>query len=73
MSHGSLGASGQLAGFVPVMHGEEATMTATPTISRRTLVKHGGAALAGLSVLRLAGPAHAFQTPPSGEVVPWLD
>ena len=43
------------------------------TSSRRTLVKRGGAALAGLSVLRLAGPAHAFQTPTGGEVVPWLD
>ena len=43
------------------------------TISRRTLVKQGGAALAGLSVLRLAGPAHAFQDPAGGEVIPWLD
>jgi DMSO/TMAO reductase YedYZ molybdopterin-dependent catalytic subunit len=43
------------------------------TISRRTLVKQGGAALAGLSVLRLAGPAHAFQDESGGEVVPWLD
>ena len=42
-------------------------------ISRRTLVKQGGAALAGLSVLRLAGPAHAFQDEPGGEVIPWLD
>ena len=29
-------------------------------VSRRTLLKGGGAALAGLGVLRLAGPAHAF-------------
>ena len=29
-------------------------------VSRRTLLKGGGAALAGLSVLRVAGPAHAF-------------
>jgi DMSO/TMAO reductase YedYZ molybdopterin-dependent catalytic subunit len=42
-------------------------------ISRRTLAKQGGAALAGLSVLRLAGPARAFQEEPTGEVVPWLD
>ena len=42
-------------------------------ISRRTLVRQGGAALAGLSVLRLAGPARAFQDEPGGEVVPWLD
>ncbi len=43
------------------------------TSSRRTLLKHGGAALAGLSVLQLAGPASAFQTPTGEEVVPWLD
>jgi DMSO/TMAO reductase YedYZ molybdopterin-dependent catalytic subunit len=47
-------------------------MTA-PTISRRTLVKTGSAALAGLSVLRLAGPASAFQGDTGGEVIPWLD
>src|SRR5829696_9668712 len=47
-------------------------MTRSP-ISRRTLVQQGGAALAGLSVLRLAGPTSAFQTPVMGEVVPWLD
>ena len=29
-------------------------------ISRRTLLKDGGAALAGLTVLRVAGPAQAF-------------
>ncbi len=29
-------------------------------VSRRTLLKGGGAALAGFGVLRLAGPAHAF-------------
>ena len=33
-------------------------------VSRRTLLKGGGAALAGLTVLQVAGPAHAF---PSGE------
>ena len=42
-------------------------------MSRRTLVRQGGAALAGLSVLRLAGPAHAFQAETGGEVIPWLD
>ena len=46
----------------------------TPSaISRRTLLKDGGAAIAGLSVLRVAGPAAAFQTPVTGEVIPWLD
>src|SRR5215204_1208600 len=47
-------------------------MTFTP-ISRRTLLQQGSAAVAGISVLRLAGPAHAFQTPATGEVIPWLD
>ena len=42
-------------------------------ISRRTLAKQAGGALAGLSVLRLAGPASAFQDDPEAEVVPWLD
>ena len=41
-------------------------------VSRRTLLKGGGAALAGLTVLRVAGPVHAFGQ--SGEqVIPWLD
>ncbi len=47
-------------------------MTLSP-ISRRTLVTKGSAALAGLSVLRVAGPTYAFQTPVTGEVIPWLD
>src|SRR5215203_6847459 len=42
-------------------------------ITRRTLVQHGGAALAGVSVLRIAGPAHAFASQADREVVPWLD
>lgn len=46
---------------------------AAPELSRRRLLKQGGSAIAGLSVLRLAGPAHAFQTPVAGEVIPWLD
>lgn len=36
-------------------------------------MKQGGTALAGLSVLRFAGPAHAFQAQPGAEVIPWLD
>ena len=43
-------------------------------VSRRTLLKGGGAALAGLTVMRVAGPAHAF--PGHGgqqERVPWDD
>jgi DMSO/TMAO reductase YedYZ molybdopterin-dependent catalytic subunit len=43
-------------------------------MSRRTLLKGGGAALAGLSALQVAGPAHAFPGGGPGEVViPWLD
>jgi DMSO/TMAO reductase YedYZ molybdopterin-dependent catalytic subunit len=41
-------------------------------ISRRTLLKGGGAAFAGLTTMQVAGPAHAF--PGQGdEVIPWLD
>jgi hypothetical protein len=47
-------------------------MTAS-SISRRMLLQGGGAAIAGLSVLRLVGPSAAFQTPGTGEVIPWLD
>lgn len=42
-------------------------------LSRRTLLQGGGAAIAGLSVLRLAGPAHAFPLSQDAEVIPWLD
>jgi DMSO/TMAO reductase YedYZ molybdopterin-dependent catalytic subunit len=42
-------------------------------MSRRTLLKGGGAAFAGLSVIRVAGPAHAFPGGPGDEVIPWLD
>jgi DMSO/TMAO reductase YedYZ molybdopterin-dependent catalytic subunit len=42
-------------------------------ITRRTLLQGGGAALAGVSMLRIAGPTYAFQTPVTGEVIPWLD
>ena len=45
----------------------------TASISRRTLVRQGGAALAGVSVLRLAGPAYAFPRSQDAVVVPWLD
>jgi DMSO/TMAO reductase YedYZ molybdopterin-dependent catalytic subunit len=36
-------------------------------------MQSGGAALAGLSVLRLAGPAHAFPFAQDAVVIPWLD
>jgi DMSO/TMAO reductase YedYZ molybdopterin-dependent catalytic subunit len=42
-------------------------------ISRRTLLKGGSAAFAGLTVLRVAGPAHAFPGRPGEVVIPWLD
>jgi DMSO/TMAO reductase YedYZ molybdopterin-dependent catalytic subunit len=43
----------------------------SPDVSRRTVMK-GGAALAGISVLRMAGPTRAFQAG-GGEVIPWQD
>jgi hypothetical protein len=46
----------------------------TDSISRRAALRGlGGAALAGISALRLAGPARAFQDASDGEVIPWLD
>ena len=39
-------------------------------MSRRSLLKGGGAALAGLSVLRVAGPAHAFPGGPAARSSP---
>jgi DMSO/TMAO reductase YedYZ molybdopterin-dependent catalytic subunit len=46
-------------------------------MSRRNLLKYGGGAAAGLSVLRISGPTYAFQgaspSPVAGEVIPWLD
>jgi DMSO/TMAO reductase YedYZ molybdopterin-dependent catalytic subunit len=41
-------------------------------ISRRAMLKGGGAALAGLTMLRVTGPTHAFGQP-GEEVIPWLD
>jgi len=43
-------------------------------VSRRSLLKGGGAAVAGLTVLKVAGPARAFPGHPGQEeVLPWLD
>jgi DMSO/TMAO reductase YedYZ molybdopterin-dependent catalytic subunit len=42
-------------------------------MSRRTLLKGGGAAFAGLTTVHVAGPAHAFPGHPGDEVIPWLD
>jgi DMSO/TMAO reductase YedYZ molybdopterin-dependent catalytic subunit len=42
-------------------------------MSRRTLLKGGGTAVAGLTVLQVAGPAHAFPGHAGDEVIPWLD
>ena len=41
-------------------------------VSRRSLLKGGAQALAGMSVLQIAGPERAFGQA-GGEVVPWLD
>jgi DMSO/TMAO reductase YedYZ molybdopterin-dependent catalytic subunit len=50
---------------------------ATSTMTRRRLLRQSGAAAAGLTVLRVSGPAHAFQnaspSPVAGMVIPWLD
>ncbi len=43
----------------------------TSTISRRNLIRAGGGAMAGLSVLRLTGTSLAIQN--DAEVIPWLD
>src|SRR4051794_4599596 len=45
----------------------------TQDVSRRTLLKGGGAALAGLTALQVSGPAHAFPGHADEQVLPWLD
>ena len=45
----------------------------TEDISRRTLLKGGGAAFAGLTAMQVAGPAQAFPGEPGDVVIPWLD
>ena len=42
------------------------------TITRRSLLKTGTAALGGLTAIRIAGPAQAFGQPDE-EVLPWVD
>jgi DMSO/TMAO reductase YedYZ molybdopterin-dependent catalytic subunit len=42
-------------------------------LSRRSILKTSAAAMAGLSVIRIAGPARAFQTPVGGTVIPWAE
>jgi DMSO/TMAO reductase YedYZ molybdopterin-dependent catalytic subunit len=42
-------------------------------MSRRTLLKGGGAALAGLTTMQVAGPAHAFPGERDEVVIPWVD
>jgi DMSO/TMAO reductase YedYZ molybdopterin-dependent catalytic subunit len=46
---------------------------ANQAMSRRTLLKGGGAAFAGLTTVHVAGPAYAFPGHPGDEVIPWLD
>ena len=45
----------------------------THDLSRRTFLKGVGSTLAGLTVLKVAGPAEAFPGQREGEVIPWLD
>jgi hypothetical protein len=40
------------------------------TVSRRAVLKGGGAALAGLTMMQVAGPAHAFPGHRSGRADP---
>ena len=42
-------------------------------MSRRSLLKGGGAALAGLSTVHVAGPAYAFPGDRDEVLVPWVD
>jgi hypothetical protein len=42
-------------------------------ISRRTMLKGGGTAVAGLTAMQVAGSARAFPGHPGDEVIPWLD
>ena len=54
------------------VHGRGAPMD-HQNVSRRALLKGGAAAaLAGLTVLQVVGPTHAFGQP-GEEVIPWLD
>jgi DMSO/TMAO reductase YedYZ molybdopterin-dependent catalytic subunit len=45
----------------------------TRAMSRRTLLKGGGAAIAGFTAIEVAGPTRAFGGEPGDEVIPWLD
>lgn len=44
-----------------------------PQISRRNLLKGGGAAFAGASILEIAMPETVFGHSDGGEVIPWVD
>ena len=44
-----------------------------PEISRRSLLKGGGVAFAGMSMLRVTGPSTAFGQQSGEEVIPWID
>jgi hypothetical protein len=45
----------------------------TPDISRRELLRQGGAALVGLTLLQSPWLAHAFPRRPGEEVLPWVE
>ena len=45
----------------------------TPDLSRRKVLKQGGATLAGLSLMQASWLARAFPVRQDEEVIPWLD
>ena len=48
------------SGSAGTAHAERSRTVEVQDLDRRTLLKGGGAALAGMTVLKVAGPAHAF-------------
>jgi DMSO/TMAO reductase YedYZ molybdopterin-dependent catalytic subunit len=44
-----------------------------PDFSRRDVVTHGSAAVAGLAILHAVSPARAYPSRPGEKIVPWLD
>jgi hypothetical protein len=72
MPDSSLNSQERVAEDEQPIHGRGSPMD-HQNVSRRTLLKGGGAVLAGLMVLRVAGPAHALPGDSDEEVIPWLD
>ena len=72
MPDSSLNSQERVAEDEQPIHGRGSPMD-HQNVSRRTLLKGGGAVLAGLTVLRVAGPAYALPGDSGEEVIPWLD